>query len=383
MLYGLLDLSLKGYIVAIVVLTQITIACVTIYLHRSQTHRALTLHPIINHFFRCWLWLTTGIRTKEWVAIHRKHHANCETIEDPHSPKYFGLKNLLLKGSEIYRYGKSTQTIETFGHGTPDDWVERHIYTPHDKLGIFIMLTINVLLFGLPGVSIWALQMIWIPFFAGGVVNGLGHCFGYRNFEPNDNSTNIIPFAFIIGGEELHNNHHAFPSSAKLSFKWWEFDMGWLYIKILSFLKLAHVNRVTTKLHYSGVKLSFDTETLKLIINNRLQVLADYCEQVIVPAITTEDINNFPVLINAENLLARPDLLLDSEMKKDISTMLKNNPILDRLYQFKHSLQNIWEMRSANQQELIVSFKKWINLAVSDGNPLLRKFAIRLQQYSA
>lgn len=383
MLYGILDFSLKGYIIATIVLTQITIAAVTIYLHRSQAHRALTLHPILNHFFRFWLWLTTGMRTKEWVAIHRKHHAKCETLDDPHSPKFLGLRNLLLKGAEIYRYAKSAQITEHYGQGTPDDWLERHLYTPHDKLGITCMLILDILLFGLPGVSIWAIQMVWVPFFAAGVVNGVGHCFGYRNFEPHDASTNIFPFAFFIGGEELHNNHHAYPSSAKLSFKWWEFDIGWLYIRIFAFFKLAKVKRVTPKLHLSSKKSAFDTETLKLIIANRWQVLADYCQQVIIPAIFQENKNNYPLLMNAKKLLVRPDFLLDADMKKQISLILMNNPVLDRLYLFKISLQNIWEMRSATQQELMELFKKWINQATSEQNPFLQKFACKLQQYSA
>ena len=257
MVYGFLGLSLSGYLIAILILTQLTIASVTIFLHRHQSHMALKLHPIASHFFRFWLWLATGIKTKEWVSVHRKHHAKCETIEDPHSPKNWGLKTMLLRGAEVYRAGKTPDTIATYGIGTPDDWVEKNIYSKYDKLGIGLMLCIDLFLFGIPGLSIWALQMMWIPFWAGGVINGLGHCFGYRNFEPNDASTNVFPWGLLIGGEELHNNHHAFPASAKLSVKRWELDMGWFYIRLLQLFRLAlFLNHpvLTTSLAFPDLK---------------------------------------------------------------------------------------------------------------------------------
>src|SRR3990167_5483337 len=231
MLYGILHLSFWGYVIATLILTQITIAAVTIYLHRNQSHRALYLHPIVSHFFRFWLWLTTGMVTAEWVAIHRKHHASTEVDGDPHSPKIEGLKKVLLEGAELYRAStKDREMIEKYSHGTPDDWLERNVYKRYSAKGIFFMLSVDLLLFGVPGVTIWAIQMMWIPIHAAGIINGVGHALGYRNFECPDASTNIIPWGFWIGGEELHNNHHTFASSAKFSVKWWEFDIGWFYI---------------------------------------------------------------------------------------------------------------------------------------------------------
>lgn len=242
MVFGYLNLSFWGYVVATLILTQITIAAVTLYLHRHQTHRALTMHPIISHFFRLWLWLTTGMVTADWVAIHRKHHASADVEGDPHSPVVFGIKKVFWEGAELYKVArKDKEMVAKYSHGTPTDWLERKVYSPHSAKGIFLMLFLDLFLFGVPGITIWAIQMMWIPFHAAGVVNGIGHHWGYRNFECPDAARNIIPWGFWIGGEELHNNHHTFASSAKFSIKWWEFDMGWMYIRILSFLGLVKV----------------------------------------------------------------------------------------------------------------------------------------------
>ena len=275
MLYGLLNLSFWGYVVATLILTHITIIGVTIYLHRYQAHRGLELHPLLSHFFRFWLWLTTGMVTKEWAAIHRKHHAKCETAEDPHSPQVKGLKKVLWEGAELYQEeAKNQETLERYGQGTPDDWLERNIYTRHSAKGIVLMLLIDLLLFGIPGITIWALQMAWIPFHAAGVINGIGHYWGYRNFECKDAARNIFPWAFWIGGEELHNNHHTFATSAKFSVKWWEFDIGWGYIKLFSLLKLAKVKRLPPKVKIVPNKTCVDIETVKAIITGRFQVMS-------------------------------------------------------------------------------------------------------------
>lgn len=289
MIYGILNLSLWGYVIATIVLTQITIAAVTIYLHRNQTHRALTLHPIISHFFRFWLWLTTGMITAEWVAIHRKHHATCDIEGDPHSPKVLGLKKVFWQGAELYRdAAKDREMIAKYSHGTPNDWVERNIYTKLSSKGILLMLLINLVLFGLPGISIWAIQMMWIPVHAAGVINGIGHYFGYRNFECPDAATNIIPWGFWIGGEELHNNHHTFASSAKFSIKWWEFDIGWFYIRCLSFLGLAKVKKLPPKLARDAGKLHIDLDTVKAVISNRFQIMSHYYHRVVRPILKHE-----------------------------------------------------------------------------------------------
>lgn len=246
---GLLQLSWWQLVLVTLVLTHITIVSVTVFLHRSQAHRGLDLHPAIAHFFRLWLWLTTGMVTKEWVAIHRKHHAKCEKEGDPHSPMVYGIEKVMWKGAELYREEAANQeTLKRYGHGTPNDWLERNVYSRHPGLGIMLTLIVDVLLFGAAGLTVWAVQMAWIPFWAAGVVNGLGHYIGYRNFSSPDTSTNLFPIGILIGGEELHNNHHAYGTSAKFSSKWYEFDIGWLYIKLMTYLGLAKVRKVAPKL---------------------------------------------------------------------------------------------------------------------------------------
>jgi stearoyl-CoA desaturase (Delta-9 desaturase) len=275
---GLLDLPWWGYIVAALGLTHITIAAVTIYLHRHSAHRALDLHPIVSHFFRFWLWWTTGMTTKAWTAIHRKHHAKCETAEDPHSPQIFGLKRVLMEGAELYRLeGRNQETLDQYGQGTPDDWMEQHVYSKHDRIGIGSMLVVDVLLFGPIGITIWAIQMVWIPLFAAGVINGVGHYWGYRNFQSEDASNNVIPWGILIGGEELHNNHHAYATSAKLSNRWYEFDIGWLYIRILETLGLAKVKKIAPKVRLlETAKTSCDGDTLQAVITHRYDVVTRY-----------------------------------------------------------------------------------------------------------
>lgn len=272
-LNGLLDLPWWGNIIAALILTHITIASVTIFLHRHQAHRALDLHPIPSHFFRFWLWLTTGMVTKQWAAIHRKHHARCETQEDPHSPQVLGIKKVLWEGAELYRAACKDQSImDKFGHGTPDDWLERNVYSKHNAKGIVLMLLIDLALFGPIGLSIWAVQMVWIPFWAAGVINGLGHYWGYRNFENEDASTNLVPWGILVGGEELHNNHHTFGTSAKLSYKWYEFDIGWMYIRMLEICGLAKVRKVAPQLAHDPSRPQLDLEHLQAIIANRYAI---------------------------------------------------------------------------------------------------------------
>ncbi|MEO7114591.1 MAG: fatty acid desaturase, partial [Caldimonas sp.] len=243
--------------------THITIAAVTIFLHRAQAHRALDLHGIPSHFFRFWLWLASGMVTKEWVAIHRKHHAKCETVDDPHSPQTRGIKTVLLQGSELYRTeARNQETLAKYGHGTPDDWIERNLYTRYSWEGVGLMLILNLMLFGAIGATVWAVQMLWIPITAAGIVNGIGHFWGYRNFEAADASRNVSPWGVIIGGEELHNNHHTYPTSAKLSVKPYEFDIGWAYIRGLEMLGLATVRKTAPQLKLGAVRPVADDKTL-------------------------------------------------------------------------------------------------------------------------
>ena len=226
----------------VMVMTHITIVCVTLFLHRAQAHKAIEFNFIVSHAMRFWLWLTTGMVTKQWVAVHRKHHRYSDQQHDPHSPMIYGIRRVLIQGAWLYNTAsKDKHMVDTYGVGSPDDWIERKVYTPHSKLGLAILLIFNILIFGWIGIFLWATQMIWIPFWAAGVINGLGHWFGYRNGQTKDNSQNLIPFGIIVGGEELHNNHHLNPASPKLSKKWFEFDIGWMYLKILEKLRLAKI----------------------------------------------------------------------------------------------------------------------------------------------
>lgn len=381
MLYGYLDLPWWGYIVYALICTHITIAAVTIFLHRCQAHRALELHPIVSHFFRAWLWLTTGMKTKAWAAIHRKHHAKCETKEDPHSPQILGLSQVLFEGAELYKVeAKNTETLERYGMGTPDDWMERNIYTPHSSKGFLITLAVNIFLLGIPGVTVWAIQMAWIPFFAAGVINGVGHYWGYRNFECPDAATNIVPWGILIGGEELHNNHHTYPSSAKLSVKWWEFDIGWLYIKTLSMLGLAKVKRIAPKEKLVPGKM-IDLDTLTAVINNRFQLLAQYTKNVLMPIFNQEK-GQESDLGEIKTSLIRSEVLVDESSQKRLEQFLANTKQLQTAYQFRKKLQDIWARTTASQKELIDALQDWCKQAEATGIKCLQDFVSYLRSYT-
>jgi stearoyl-CoA desaturase (delta-9 desaturase) len=387
-MFGVLNLSFWGYIVALLVLTQITIASVTIYLHRYQTHRALTLHPFIGHFFRCWLWLTTGMVTAEWVAIHRKHHATTDIEGDPHSPVVLGLKKVLWEGAELYREAsKDEDMVEKYSHGTPTDWIERNLYTRHSGKGVILMALIDLFLFGLPGISIWAIQMMWIPFWAAGVINGVGHHVGYRNFECEDAATNIIPWGFWIGGEELHNNHHTFASSAKFSVKWWEFDIGWLYIRCLSLLNLAKVKKLPPKLASDQTKNVIDLETVKAVISNRFQVMSHYYARVIRPILKREqqssvvDSADKLLLRRAYSLLKKREESLSSVATSRLALVLKRFEQLRVAYAYRQSLQKVWLKTATTQKELIDALQQWCKQAEESGLDVLRQFAMQIKSY--
>ena len=387
MLFGALGLSFWGYVIATVVLTQITIASVTIYLHRHQTHRALTLHPIISHFFRFWLWLTTGMVTAEWVAIHRKHHATTDVEGDPHSPVVLGLKKVFWQGAELYRKAsKNEEMVEKYSHGTPNDWIEKNLYTRHSAKGILLMLTLDLLLFGIPGVSIWAIQMMWIPVWAAGVVNGIGHFWGYRNFECHDAATNVFPWGFWIGGEELHNNHHTFASSAKFSVKWWEFDIGWMYIRMLSFLGLARVKKLPPQLARQEGKLHVDLDTVKAVVGNRFQVMSHYYKNVVRPIlrhVKENDVNKADkkLLQRAGTLLRRQEELLSPRANTRLQALLERYEQLRVVYNYRQSLQNIWLKTAASQKELVESLQQWCKQAEESGLDVLSQFAAQLKGY--
>lgn len=387
MLTGILDLPWWGVIIATLVLTHITIAAVTIFLHRHQSHRALDLHPLMSHFFRFWLWLTTGMVTKEWAAIHRKHHARVETDDDPHSPQVRGIGEVLWRGAELYRQAAENQTtMEQFGHGTPDDWLERHLYTPYCAYGIFLMLLIDMLLFGVVGITVWAVQMIWIPLFAAGVINGIGHYWGYRNFESPDASRNIIPIGLLIGGEELHNNHHAFASSAKLSARWWEIDIGWLYIRIMSLLGLARVKKVARSPLVVATKTGVDPDTVKAVIGHRFYVMARYAKQVIA-SVYREELDRADrawrsKLRPIKSLLSREESLLDEAAKQQLQWALANSEALQVVYQFKMRLQALWSEKTASQERLVKALQEWCLQAEATGIKALEEFAVSLRGYT-
>lgn len=377
MFYGLWHLPWWGYPLVLLVLTHITILGVTIFLHRHQAHRALDLHPAVSHFFRAWLWITTGMITKEWAAIHRKHHAKCEMEEDPHSPQIYGLMTLLLKGTELYRReSRNQETLTRYGQGTPNDAIEQ-FYQRHSRLGIFSMLTIDLVAFGVPGLGIWALQMAWIPFFAAGIVNGIGHFWGYRNFECPDASTNVLPWGIFIGGEELHNNHHTYPTSAKLSVKPWEFDLGWFYIQILSCLGLAKVKRIPPCVAMQPGKTQIDLQTLKAVVTNRFQVMACYAKHVIMPVSESRGIAR-----RLKTLLIRESSLLDPGAKEALDRLLENNKTLRLVYQFKERLQAIWGEAAAKEKDLIEALQKWCQEADNSGMMALKEFSGYIRSFS-
>ena len=384
--HGLLGLPLWALFIIAPVFIHLTIVAVTLFLHRDQTHRGLELHPAVRHVFRFWLWLTTGMVTREWVAVHRKHHAHCETEDDPHSPQVKGLLKVLLEGAELYREeAKNKETVEKYGRGTVDDWMERHLYRRHAILGVSLMLVIDVLLFGLPGITVWAVQMLAIPVLAAGVVNGVGHYSGYRNFECKDAATNVLPWGLIVGGEELHNNHHAFPASAKFSQRPWEFDLGWSYIRLLEMLGLAKVRRVAPKPVISTPDKQVDMGTMQAVILNRMHVLRQYIREVIRPALDTEKqkaaSTERGLLARARRLLSRDETLLDARSHVRLQETLARNATLRTVYEFRRRLQGLWENNTLSNESLLQQFRDWLTQAEAARIVSLREFAQRLRGY--
>ena len=386
---GLLDLTWWQIVLVTLALTHVTIAAVTIFLHRSQAHRALDLHPIPSHFFRFWLWLTTGMVTKEWVAIHRKHHAKCETEDDPHSPVTRGIRTVLLQGSELYRAeAKVTETITKYGHQTPADWLERNVYSRYIYGGIMVMLAIDVLLFGAIGITVFAVQMLWIPVTAAGIINGLGHWWGYRNFEAADASTNISPWGIIIGGEELHNNHHTYPTSAKLSVKPYEFDIGWVYIRGLELLGLAKVRKTPPKLELGAVKAQADGKTLEAIIANRYEVMAKYAaglratvagELERLRAQGAQNTTHFRDLVLAKRWLHRDDDKIPQRLKAQVAVALGESPQLAKLVAMREELRLLWTRTGVSADQLVADLQAWCRKAEESGIAMLQEFSLKLR----
>ena len=384
---GFLDLSAWQLLAVTLLLTHVTIVSVTVYLHRYSAHRALELHPALKHFFRFWLWLTTAQNTKEWTAIHRKHHAKCETVDDPHSPVVKGLRTVLLTGAELYRAeAKNEDTLRIYGKNCPEDWIERNVYSRFPEGGVVLMAIIDLALFGVLGMTVWAVQMMWIPVWAAGVINGLGHAVGYRNFECRDAATNLVPWGILIGGEELHNNHHTYPNSAKLSVKKWEFDMGWAWIQLFSALGLAKVQRVAPIAHRVEGKGSLDMDTAMAILNNRFQIMAQYRKLVIAPLVKQEvakaDASVRHHFRRAKRLLSRETSLLDESHQARIQRMLEDSQALKVIYEKRLDLQQIWVKTSSNGHEMLEAIKQWVADAEASGIQSLRDFAEQLKTYS-
>jgi stearoyl-CoA desaturase (Delta-9 desaturase) len=384
-LNGLIDLPGWGYVAVTLALTHVTIAAVTIFLHRTQAHRALNLHPVASHFFRFWLWLTTGMVTREWVAIHRKHHAKCETPEDPHSPQVLGIRKVLLEGSELYQAeAKNQETLERYGHGTPDDWLERHVYTPRCGQGIVLMLLIDLVLFGPIGLTIWAVQMLWIPITAAGIINGVGHYWGYRNFTCEDASTNIVPWGIVIGGEELHNNHHAYGSSAKLSNRWYEFDIGWAYIRALEILGLASVKKVAPRVRWGEIKHFCDADLLHAIITHRYDVLTRYSR--VMKRASAQELDKLrcalPDAAKVKRWLNLDQNALKPVEKAELLSVLAQSERLKTLYQMRQELAALWSRSTASSEQLVRQLQDWCQRAEASGIEALSQFSMKLRSYA-
>jgi stearoyl-CoA desaturase (delta-9 desaturase) len=387
MFTGAIDLPWWGYVVYALVVTHITIAAVTIFLHRYQAHRALDLHPLPSHFFRFWLWLTTGMVTKEWTAIHRKHHAKCESEEDPHSPQVMGINKVLWEGTELYRKeSRNNETLERYGHGTPDDWIERHLYTRHSVLGISLLMVLNFVLFGFIGITIWAVQMAWIPFFAAGVINGIGHYWGYRNFQPEDASRNIVPWGILIGGEELHNNHHAYASSARLSNRWFEFDIGWLYIRTLEIVGLAQVKKVAPKVRLIADKTHCDLATVQAVVTHRYEVLAKYTKSL--RSTCAAELRSLRArAVSVDRATLKRWLHIDAQAlptteQAHMNEVLSKSTVLNTIYTMRQELSALWQRSSASKEQLVSHLEDWCRRAEASGIAALRDFSRQLRCYA-
>jgi len=391
--HGALEASWWQVLLFTLATTHVTIAAVTVFLHRSQAHRSVDLHPAVMHFFRAWLWLGTGMVTKEFVAIHRKHHAKCETEEDPHSPQTRGLKALLLTGVELYRAeSKNAETMVKYGHGTPDDWVERNVYTRFSWQGVGLTLLLDVYLFGAIGLTVWAVQMVWIPWWATGVINGLGHWWGYRNFEAPDASTNVSPWGIVVGGEELHNNHHTYPTSAKFSVKPYEFDIGWCYIRAMEMAGLATVRKTPPRLALGEIRPVADSKTLEAIIAHRYELMASYgrdlkaaCRSEFdkLKAQGQHDSQRGQRLRLAKRWLHRDVERIPLALHGDLATARAEHPVLDKLVAMREELRQLWTRTGVSAEQLVADLQSWCKRAEESGIAALQEFALRLRSTHA
>ena len=383
--HGALALSWWQIVLFTLGMTHVTMISVTVFLHRHQAHRALDLHPIASHFFRCWLWLTTGQVTKEWASIHRKHHAKCEQADDPHSPHIYGIRTVLLQGAELYRAeSKNKETLARYGHGTPDDWIERNLYTRFSWQGVGLMLVVNLFLFGAAGLSVWAVQMAWTPIMAAGIINGAAHYWGYRNFEAPDASTNISPWGIIIAGEELHNNHHTYPTSAKLSVKPYEFDIGWMYISLMQMVGLARVKKTPPKAAYGDIRPVADEKTLEALIANRYEIMAGYAKQMQLTvnnelAAMKARSADSAVIKAAKQWAHRDAEKVPASVIPELALARVASPVLDKLVTMREELRQLWLNTAVSREQLTADLAAWCHRAEDSGIATLREFSLKLR----
>ena len=384
--YGILGLGFWGYVIAGAIGVHITLIAITLYHHREQAHRSVDLHPALRHFFRFWLWMNTGVITKQWVAVHRKHHAMCERDGDPHSPQLVGLKTVLLQGAELYRQEASNpETVEKYGRGTPDDWVERHLYSRWPNVGVGLLFFVVVFLFGLPGIALYGVQLITMPLLAAGIINGLSHARGYRNFETEDASTNLWPLAVFVAGEELHNNHHAFPSSARFSQHPWEIDLGWLHLRLFAALGLARIRRVAPKPELVEEPSSPDIEALRSILINRMHVLRHYRKSVTFPVLRGE-IRQYKgkaraPIRRAKRWLTRHPSQLDNQSQQRLAELMEKYPSLKTVMEYRNELKALWETTDLSNERLLAELMRWCSRAEASGIKALEEFSAYLKSF--
>ena len=363
-MFGVVGLSIWGPVLFALATTQVTIVAITVYLHRHSAHRALDLHPALKHVFRFWLWISTGMSTREWTAVHRRHHARTETPDDPHSPVIEGLSEIVFKGVKYYRQGITEETLRIYGKGTPDDWLERNVYETREFTGIGTLAVIDLLLFGVSGILVWAVQMLWTPFWAAGVINGIGHAWGYRNFETADHAKNIVPWAIFIGGEELHNNHHTYPNSPKLSVKWWEVDIGWMWIRLFEALGLAKPNRVGPVVVKDLSKREIDADSVVALMNDRFNVMAKFGTHVVAPLVRAQYRTNIAnpskaLLRRAKSLICRDENVISESERKRLDELKLQFPNLEIVHSLRVRLSEVWKKRTASKAELQEALRDW------------------------
>ena len=383
--HGMWNLAWWQIVLFTLAMTHVTMISVTVFLHRHQAHRALDLHPIASHFFRLWLWLTTGQVTKEWASIHRKHHAKCEQADDPHSPHVHGIKTVLFQGAELYRAeSKNKETMARYGHGTPDDWIERNLYTRYSWQGVGLMMILDLFLFGAAGLAVWAVQMAWTPITAAGIINGAAHYWGYRNFEAPDASTNISPWGIIIAGEELHNNHHTYPTSAKLSVKPYEFDIGWMYICLMQMAGLAKVKKTPPKAAYGNIRPVADEKTLEALIANRYEIMAGYAKELRSTArLEIETMKarsaDAAVIKAAKRWMHRDVDKVPASAASELAKARAASPMLDKMVVMREELRQLWLNTSLSRDQLIAALQSWCQRAEESGIAALREFSMKLR----